>query len=86
MLPNYALVIPDAHSVHHVDLDAAEPYCLIRPDAGDMEPETRLLIPPQLAYYLRTHWCGSQKMHDLIERNTRLGIQEAIKEALGIER
>ena len=79
------LTIPADHSVHGCDLDADEPYCVIRPDAGDMEPETKCKIPFALAYFLRTHFCGSEKMRDLIESNARREIKNAIFDALGVK-
>jgi len=66
-----------------VDFDAEKPYIVL--GNNDMTEEIRVLIPETMAYYLRTHWCGSQKMHDGIENNTRIDVRNAVKKALGIE-
>ena len=79
-----SLVIPANHSVHRCELDGAMPFCEIRPDEGNMEPATVLEIPFALAYFLRTHWCGSAKMEALIATNATRRVQQAIKDALGL--
>ena len=78
--------IPDDYFVHECNLDVDEPYCVICPeDSYGFRNEIKVLIPKQLAYYLRTHWCGSQKMHDLIEEGVRRNIAYSILDALGIK-
>ena len=74
--------IPDGHFVHRVDLDAEEPYCEIVPKDDVFADPITVLLPKALAYYLRTHWCGSQKMHDPIEGDSRREIRNGIKELL----
>jgi hypothetical protein len=80
-----SLTIPAGHSVHACDLDTDQPWCEIRPDSGDMEPATKLRIPWALAYFLRTHFCGSNKMRDLIVDHARRDIANTIGDALGVD-
>jgi hypothetical protein len=65
------------------DFDCPEPYMEFSNTNSSIEK--RILIPESIAYYLRTHWCGSQKMHDLIETNVQNNIRYQIKDALGME-
>lgn len=78
------LEIPDGWFVCGVDLDAEVPWCRIaHPEMGS-DAERILHIHPALAYYLRRHFCGSKEMQKMIEENTRRGIANAIKKALGL--
>ena len=50
----------------------------------DTSQEKTLSVPKPLAYYLGTHFCGSNVMHELIEEDTRRDIKQAIVTALGL--
>ena len=60
---------------------------------NDSSKEEKIPIPETVAYYLRTHWCGSKIMHNLIEKNTvsdmqnklRNTLKDTLKNSLGIE-
>lgn len=63
-----SLTVPADHFVTGCDFDAEEPYLKIcANDSTGYDKEKKIPIPSAMAYYLRTHWCGSDKMHDLIE-------------------
>jgi len=78
--------IPKGFFVQKVDLDADEPYAMIESEDYSIElPEgmsNKILIPKPLAYYLRTHFCGSEQMKNLIERNVKQTFIKEIKESL----
>jgi hypothetical protein len=46
--------------------------------------ERELLIPPALAYYLTTHFCGSHKMKKLYKRQAVLDLQSKFRDLLGM--
>ena len=81
-----SLEIPDGYYVNKVDLDCYEPYCIINSvnSCGLRNKGQKVLIPKALAYYLSVHFCGSDEMHDLIEKNTIRDMQNKIKYILGI--
>jgi hypothetical protein len=64
------------------DFDSDEPHIILAHKDGG-EEEKRMPVPKQLAYYLRTHWCGSQIMHDLITKNAKKSVTDGIREILG---
>lgn len=76
------LEIPDNYFVYKVDLDHAEPYCTILPTGEDKE--IKLPIPKSLAYYLRTHFCGSDSYHKNVQDDAVRALQNKIKELLNI--
>lgn len=77
------ICIPAGWFVYSVCLDAEEPYCIIC-NSKDVNEEEKIKVPKSLAYYLSTHFCGSQKMHDkLIEDGKRL-LRNQIKNILGV--
>ena len=82
---NIILSIPDGHLVVGCDLDADEPYCQIVPIGSLTDMPDIVPIPKELAYYLRTHWCGSKLMHGTIAENARRQIRNQIKAALGMD-
>ena len=87
VIPNHrnrAMDIGDDYYVYQVDVDCDKPFAEIC-HKDDPAISEKISIPHQLAYYLKTHWCGSQKMHDLIEKNAIQGFRHQIKEILGIE-
>jgi len=75
--------IPDGWCVTKVNFDVGEPYVIIT-EAKTMSDEKRLLIPKSLAYYLSTHFCGSNVMRELIQEHTRHEMRQSIKEILGL--
>ena len=78
--------IPPDHFVVGCNLDADEPWFeIVSNSASARIPPKRMPIPKELAFYLRTHWCGSKKMHEKIVENTRRGIANNIKAALGLD-
>ena len=77
------LEIPDGWCVVRADFDVAEPFINIMCMSGACE-EKKLLIPKALAYYLGTHFCGSNVMRDLIREHAQREIQNVIKDALGL--
>lgn len=78
--------IPSDFFVSKVDLDAEIPYCEAQPkDFTDLNKPTKFLIPETLAYYMRLHFCGSQKMHDALIEDGKRSVRLKIKAALGIE-
>jgi hypothetical protein len=78
------LEIPDNYFVSKADFDTDEPHICITSEE-DMDNTIKILVPKSLAYYLSTHYCGSKKMHDLIEEHTKTNIRNTIKDALGFE-
>jgi hypothetical protein len=78
-----SITIPKDHYVVHCDFDAEEPFCVICPknEVGDR----KILVPKALAYYLTTHFCGSNKMRDLYKRQARNEMRRKLSEILGYE-
>lgn len=71
--------------VTKVDLDATDPYCMVQhKDSIDVDNEVKVRIPRALAYYLRTHFCGSLAMHDKLIEHGHQEIRSTIRTALGI--
>lgn len=77
------LIIPDGWFVYMVDLDCQEPYATICKD-DDSDEVATIFIPKALAYYLSTHFCGSEVMRELIVEDTRRSIANVVKGALGL--
>ena len=78
-----SLSIPDGYFVCHANLDDENPYIMIQTfNNMTNEPEIKLEIPKSLAYYLSTHFCGSNKMREKIEFQTKLNISNTIREVL----
>ena len=74
--------IPDGYFVYSVDLDADQPKAIICDDKyGE---ETEILIPKALAFYLTTHFCGSEKMQKTIEDAATKRIQDKFKSLLSL--
>ncbi len=78
------LDIPNNWFVYHADFDDKEPYIIIC-DSETFSKEVRLPVPKSLAYYLTTHFCGSEKMNNSIVESAKLSLQNQIKALLGIE-
>jgi hypothetical protein len=76
--------IPDGWFVTSANFDVEEPYIVISSGQMSSDEERTIKVPKSLAYYLSSHHCGSNYMHEIIEENTRHEIKNAIKEALGL--
>lgn len=84
-MEDQTMTIPKDHFVCGCNLDDEVPYCTITPkDEFAVEHEKKVLIPKALAYFLRTHFCGSYEMHKLITDHAKFEAREKIKEALGL--
>jgi len=81
-----SFTIPDEHYVHKVDLDCNEPYCLISHKTNfSPDKDVKLLIPIALAYYLKTHHCGSNSMREILIEFGRTEVRNKIKSILEIK-
>lgn len=78
------LTIPAGHFVHHADFDADEPYVLSTSSGEAIGRDVRHKVPKALAYYLRTHFCGSKKYHESVEQNARRELQISLQDLLGL--
>jgi hypothetical protein len=76
------LEIPEGFFVYKVDFDDDEPYIIICDPVSSHD--ARLPVPKSLAYYLSTHFCGSNVMRNLIRDNAKRELQSTIKDALGL--
>lgn len=81
---NKPMTVKDGWFCCGADFDCKDPYILVSSENICSEEE-KILIPEEVAYYLRTHFCGSRRMRDRIRRNTVMDIRDKIKDALGIE-
>jgi len=79
------MTIPAGHFVIKVDLDCDTPYCKVCRENDCTDIKEKILIPKALAYFLRTHFCGSNRMHDSLIEDGRRGCQNEIKDALGLK-
>ena len=80
------LNIPDGYFVTTVDMDAREPYCKIVNNKSPEEDEKRISIPKSLAYYLTTHFCGSESMRKLIQMHALNECAQNIRKALMLDK
>jgi len=79
------LEIPENHFINKVDLDCDEPYCMaVKEMMEGSVSGVKILIPKALAYYLRTHFCGSKNMHDSLIEQGKHTIRTKIKLTLDI--
>ncbi len=80
------MTLPDGYFVHKVNMDAQEPYCVLKDkDYMSKEKFIKVLIPKSFAYYVTTHFCGSKKMHEDIRANAIEECQNRIKKVLGLD-
>lgn len=77
-----SIEIPAGWFVCGANFDVAEPYVEI--SSRDCSHRVKVPFPKPLAYYLSTHWCGSDCMHELIEEDAKRKVQGAIKLAIGL--
>jgi len=80
---NTPMVIGEDWYCYNIDFDANEPHILLCRD--DNSEEVKIPVPKQLVYYLKTHWCGSQEIHDKIVEKAKREWQYELRELLGIE-
>lgn len=79
------LTIPKGYFVVRCDFDKEEPTITLHHEyACDCFDEMIVPAPKALAYYLKTHGCGSKIMRNIIENQGKREVRNAIKEALGI--
>ena len=79
-----SLVVPENHIVCGADFDTDEPYIVVCPENGTAIEDVKIPVPKAMAYYLSTHFCGSDHMRDLIRDHARSDIAKTIKGALGL--
>ncbi len=80
---NKSMIIKEDWFVYQVNSECEKPYITVCP-SNDMEEE-KILMPEQLSHYLKTHFCGSHRMHDnLIERGGQ-AVKNQIKNILGVK-
>lgn len=77
-----SIEIPVGWFVCGAFFDVDEPYVEI--SDKDCSQTVKLPFPKPLAYFLSTHWCGSECMHELIGDGAVRGLQNTIKDALGL--
>ena len=80
---NKPMIIKDGWFCYGADFDCKEPHFIIA-NKNVMADEVKVPVPESVAYYLKTHWCGSQQMHDTIEEGAIRGMRHKLKEILGI--
>ena len=76
------LNIPEGWFVYRVDLDFHEPYCIIADSQKSDAEKKRLAIPKPLAYFLSTHFCGSDNMKRAIQKETIKDVRNKLKNVL----
>ena len=74
---NTSMIIGEDWYCYNVDCDCEEPYIILC--RNDNSEEEKVLVPEQLAYYLRTHFCGSRKMHNAISKSAASSAAEEIR-------
>jgi hypothetical protein len=79
-----SLEIPDGWFVGDAYFDAPEPYIVIVNDKY-WDKKEKIKVPEALAYYLSTHYSGSQKMREEILEKGRLEVINNIKKILRLD-
>lgn len=77
------LTIPKGWFVSGCYFDKDPPTCRISKEDDVLEERT-LLIPPALAYYLSTHFCGSYKMQKIYKDQAVRELQCKFRDLLGV--
>ncbi len=80
---NTPMTIGEDWYCYNVNFDAEKPYVTLC--NNDNSEEVKIAVPKQLVYYLKTHWCGSQFIHDQIADKARKRLQVELQRLLGIE-
>lgn len=75
--------IPDGWFVNYANFDVEEPFIQICKESS-VDEDKIIHIPKALAYYLSTHFCGSEYMKELIEEHAVRGLQNNLKNLLGL--
>lgn len=69
-----------------VDLDCEEPYCDVYLNDHSIDDKPmKFKIPKPLAYYQRTHFCGSEEAYENMLEMGRREVRNKIKDALNIK-
>lgn len=77
------MVIPDGYFVYEVNFDAEEPYCILHNMDLILDKEPiKVVIPKSLAYYVTTHFCGSESMEKALKNDAIHECKNKIKDAL----
>jgi hypothetical protein len=82
-IQNKPMTIKEGWFCYGANFDCKEPHIIIADN--DCNKEEKILIPETVAYYLRTHFCGSNQMRDTIRDNAISDMQYKFKELLGIK-
>ena len=77
------MIIPDDWYVTSADFDNEYPFIEIT-YYDDIDNSIEISVPKSLAYYLSTHFCGSEKMRNLYIEQGRRAVRKSIKEVLDI--
>ena len=83
-LPYKPMKIEEDYFCYEANFDCDEPFITLC-HKDDVAISYEVEIPYQLAYYLRTHHCGSKKMRNLIQEHAVQNIQHKLKELMGIK-
>ena len=62
--------------VFTVNLECSDPFAVVVNE--DTDTEENYAIPRQLAYFLTTHWAGTEQLRDAIKRETLAGIRQTL--------
>ena len=76
--------MPKHYFVCGLDVEDANPPYLLAADSA-ISDEEKFELPEALAYYLRTHWGGTESMRKENAAAVRRNLQNKIKELLGIK-
>lgn len=80
-----SIEIPQGWFVSGANFDVEEPYVEICSNTpGSYDEKKKIPFPKPIAYYLSTHFCGSDVMHEIISEGAKYNIQNTIKTALGL--
>lgn len=80
---NHPMSIKEGWFCNGADFDCEEPYIII--GNKDCTKKDRILVPETMAYYLRTHFCGSMNMHNGLKEDAVRDMQNKFKELLGVK-
>lgn len=80
---NKPMTIKEGWGCVGADFDCDEPYVVVT--NKNCNKKEKILIPESVAYYLRTHFCGSMKMHNGLKKDAIRDMQHKLKELLGIK-
>ncbi len=80
---NTPMTIGDDWYCYNANFDHDEPYVVLCHE--HTSEEVKIPVPKQLAYYLKTHFCGSRIMHDHMVDKGRTRLQVELLTLLGIE-